>query len=160
MSRIGPVDKDEIWTEKIIFSAHISSVYIAKKMALTILLRFNAMADRRHSSVAARMPRFRIFERLCSLFIAAKLPSAQIFRFPHHRDRYSGVLTLKWPSVKRRIAAAGQNSSAATSLVKASLTGSTFPADVFLYLVTTKIFPCGFNCSSGGDIQEAVPLGK
>ena len=64
------------------------------EMALAILLRFNAMADRRHSSFAARMPRFLIFKRLCSLFIAAKLPSAHIFRFLI-MHRYSGVLTLK-----------------------------------------------------------------
>lgn len=72
------------------------SISIAEKMALTILFRFNAMADRRHSSVAARMPRFRIFRRLCSLFITAKMPSAHIFRFLI-MYRYSGVLTLKSP---------------------------------------------------------------
>ena len=55
--------------------------YIAEKTALAILLRFKAMADGRRSSVAAKMPRFLIFKRLCSLFMAAKLPSAQIFRF-------------------------------------------------------------------------------
>ena len=77
-------------------SAHTLSKYIVKKMALAILLRFNAMADRRHSSFAARMPRFLIFKRLCSLFIAAKLPSAHIFRFLI-MHRYSGVLTLKCP---------------------------------------------------------------
>ena len=37
-------------------------------MAFTILLRFNAMAARRHSSVAARIPLFRIFEIQCSRF--------------------------------------------------------------------------------------------
>ena len=76
------------------FSAHILSKYIVEKMALAILLRFNAIADRRHSSVAARIPRFLIFKRLCSLFIAAKLPSAHIFRFLI-MHRYSGVLPLK-----------------------------------------------------------------
>ena len=65
-------------------------------MALTILLRFNAMADRRHSSMAARMPLLCIVERLCSRFITAKLPSAQIFRFLI-MCRYSEVLTLKCP---------------------------------------------------------------
>ena len=50
-------------------------------MALTILFRFNAMADKRYSSVAARMPLLCIVERLCSRFMTAKLPSAQIFRF-------------------------------------------------------------------------------
>ena len=77
-------------------SAHTLSKYIVKKMALAILLRFNAMADRRHSSFAARIPRFLIFKRLCSLFMAAKLPSAHIFRFLI-MHRYSGVLTLKCP---------------------------------------------------------------
>ena len=57
MSRVGPVDKDEIWAEK----PYPQPIFIAEKMALAILLRFNAIADRRHSSVAARMPRFRIF---------------------------------------------------------------------------------------------------
>lgn len=75
-------------------SAHILCGYIGEKMALTILLRFNAMADKRHSSVAARIPLLRIVERLCSRFIAARLPSAHIFRFPI-MYRYSGVLTLK-----------------------------------------------------------------
>ena len=37
-------------------------------MAFTILFRFRAMAARRHSSVAARMPLFRIFEIQCSRF--------------------------------------------------------------------------------------------
>ena len=77
-------------------SVHILSKYIVKKMALAILLRFNATADREHPSVAARMPHFRIFKRLWSLFIAAKLPSAHIFRFLIIH-RYSGVLTLKCP---------------------------------------------------------------
>ena len=49
-------------------------------MALTILLRFRAMAARRHSSVAARMPLFRILEIQCSRFKTEKLPSAQILR--------------------------------------------------------------------------------
>ena len=49
-------------------------------MAFTILLRFRAMAARRHSSVAARMPLFRILEIQCSRFKTEKLPSAQILR--------------------------------------------------------------------------------
>ena len=46
------------------------------------------------------------------------------------------------PSVKCRIAAAGQNSSTHTGRIKTSLTGNAFPADISLDLVTTKIFPC------------------
>ena len=51
-----------------------------------------AMAARRHSSVAARMPLFRIFEMQCSRFKTEKLPSAQILR-SRIMDRYSGVPT-------------------------------------------------------------------
>ena len=46
--------------------------------------------------MAARMPLLCIVERLCSRFITAKLPSAQIFRFLI-MCRYSEVLTLKCP---------------------------------------------------------------
>lgn len=53
--------------------AHILSIYAAEKMALAILLRFNAIADSRYFSVAARMPHFRSFKRLHSIFIPAKL---------------------------------------------------------------------------------------
>ena len=48
-------------------------------MTLTILFRFSAMAEKRHSSVTAEMPLFRIFERQYSRFIAEKLSSAHIF---------------------------------------------------------------------------------
>ena len=62
-------------------------------MAFTILLRFRAMAARRHSSVAVRMPLFRILEIQCSRFKTEKLPSAQILR-SRIMVRYSGVPTL------------------------------------------------------------------
>ena len=81
---------------KIIFLVHILPINIAEKMALTILFRLNAMANKRHSSVATKMPLLCIVERLCSRFMAAKLPSAQIFRFLI-MCRYSGVLTLECP---------------------------------------------------------------
>ncbi len=44
--------------------AWIFSVREVKRIALTILFRFNAMADKRHSSVTAGMPLFLILERL------------------------------------------------------------------------------------------------
>ena len=50
------------------------------------------MADKRHSSVAARMPRLRMEERLCSRFITEKLPSIHIFRF-FIISQYSAVPT-------------------------------------------------------------------
>ena len=55
-------------------------VFSLEKMAIAIRFRFKAMAERRHSSVAARMPLFRIFEMQCSRFRTEKLPSAQILR--------------------------------------------------------------------------------
>ena len=61
-------------------------------MAFTILLRFRAMAARRNSSVAARMPLFQILEIQCSRFKTEKLPSAQILR-SRIMARYSGVPT-------------------------------------------------------------------
>ena len=127
-------------------------------MTLAILLRFNAMADRRHSSVAARMPRFLIFKRLCSLFIAAKLPSAHIFRFLI-MYRYSGVLTLNalckmqdssyWPKffcVPRSY----QNKSYGKCISGRHRPVPGNNEDISLWTY----------CSSDGDIQEIVPLGK
>ena len=65
---------------------------MAERWHFAIRLRFRAMAARRHSSVAARMPLFRIFEIQCSRFKTEKLPSAQILR-SRIMDRYSGVPT-------------------------------------------------------------------
>ena len=62
----------------------------SERWHFAIRLRFRAMAARRHSSVAARMPLFRIFEIQCSRFKTEKLPSAQILR-SRIMDRYSGV---------------------------------------------------------------------
>lgn len=45
------------------------------------------------------------------------------------------------PSIKRRIAIAGQNSSVRTGFIKTSLTGSMFLADIPLPPVTMKYFP-------------------
>ena len=92
VSRIGPVDKGKNSAETRRGIGSIVNMEI-KKMAFAILLRFRAMAARRHSSVAARMPLFRIFEMQCSRFKTEKLPSAQILR-SRIMDRYSGVLTL------------------------------------------------------------------
>jgi len=66
------------------------------KMLLTIRFKFKVNADSRHSSVAARMPRFRIADKLCSRLSAAKLPSAHIFRL-RILSQYSGVPTRKCP---------------------------------------------------------------
>ena len=63
-----------------------------KSWYFAIRLRFRAMAARRHSSVAARMPLFRILEIQCSRFKTEKLPSAQILR-SRIMARYSGVPT-------------------------------------------------------------------
>ena len=87
----GPVDKGKNSAETRRGIGRIVNMKI-KKMAFAILLRFRAMAARRHSSVAARMPLFRIFEMQCSRFKAEKLPSAQILR-SRIMDRYSGVPT-------------------------------------------------------------------
>ena len=62
------------------FSTHILGLYRNKRIALTILFRFNAMMERRLSFVTAGMPRFLILERLCSRFNTEKNPSAHIFR--------------------------------------------------------------------------------
>lgn len=91
VSRIGPVDKGKNSAETRRGIGRIVNMEI-KKMAFAILLRFRAMAARRHSSVAARMPLFRIFEMQCSRFKTEKLPSAQILR-SRIMDRYSGVPT-------------------------------------------------------------------
>ena len=53
---------------------------IRDRIALTILFRFNAITERRHSSVTAGIPRFLILERPCSRFNTEKEPSAHIFR--------------------------------------------------------------------------------
>ncbi len=53
----------------------------SREKTLAILLRFNAIADKRQSSVTAEIPLFHSLERQCSLFITEKLPSAHIFRF-------------------------------------------------------------------------------
>lgn len=66
------------------------------------------------------------------------------FPLSHHVQAFRRVgLTLKMPSVKRRIAAAGQNSSAHTGHTKTSLMGITFSADIPLYLVAAKVLSCG-----------------
>lgn len=70
-----------------------------KKEALSILLRFKAMTERRHSSVTAGMPLFLILDRQCSLFRTEKLPSAQIFR-RRIIERYEGVATRLCPLKK------------------------------------------------------------
>ena len=127
-------------------------------MALAILLRFNAIADRRHSSVAARMPCFRIFKRLCSLFIATKLHSANIFHFLI-MYRYFGVLTLNtlcktqdsncWPKffyAHRPY----QNKSSGKCISGRHLPVPGSNEDISLWTY----------CSSDRDIQEAVPLGN
>ena len=62
------------------FSTHILGLYRNKRIALTILFRFNAIADRRHSSVTARMPLFLILERQCYRFSTEHDPSAHILR--------------------------------------------------------------------------------
>lgn len=45
-----------------------------------ILFRLIAMAAKRHSSVAHRMPRFLIIDNRCSRFKTENLPSLHIFR--------------------------------------------------------------------------------
>ena len=60
--------------------ARICSVQEVKRIALTILFRFNAMADKRHSSVTAGMPLFLILERQCSRLSTENDPSAHILR--------------------------------------------------------------------------------
>ena len=87
----GPVDKSKNSAETRSGPGRIINLE-TEKMAFIILLRFNAIAARRHSSVAARMPLFRIFEMQCSRFKTEKLPSAQILR-SRIMDRYSGVPT-------------------------------------------------------------------
>ena len=59
------------------------------------------------------------------------------FPFSHHAQIFRSI-DPKMPSVKRRTAAAGQNSSAHTGHIKTSLTGSAFSADISLYLVAAK----------------------
>ena len=44
-------------------SAPIFNICEVERIALTILFRFNAMADKRHSSVTAGMPLFLILAR-------------------------------------------------------------------------------------------------
>ena len=61
-------------------SAPIFNICEVKRMALTILFRFNAMADKRHSSVTAGMPLFLILERQCSRLSTENDPSAHILR--------------------------------------------------------------------------------
>ena len=60
--------------------ARICSVQEVKRIALTILFRFNAMADKRHSSVTAGMSLFLILERQCSRLSTENDPSAHILR--------------------------------------------------------------------------------
>ena len=76
-----------------------------------------------------------------------EMSSYQIFT-----DEVRGGGVISWENFKkinlslgedythpRNLAAAG---STHTGRIKTSFTGSTFPADISLYLVTTKIFPC------------------
>ena len=111
-----------------------------KNTAFAILLRFRAMAERRHSSVAARMPLFQIFEIQCSRFKTEKLPSAQILR-SHIMDRNSGVLTCWCLPVKCWIAAAGQYLAPNSSLVKTVESFVTVHIGIALHLIATQIFP-------------------
>ena len=68
------------------FSVQIFGLYEVKKIALAILFRFNAMADKGHFSVTAGMPRFLTLKRQCSRFSAENDPSAQILRNPIMRQ--------------------------------------------------------------------------
>ena len=54
--------------EKFGLKVYIFRPYKNKRIAVTILFKFNAMAARRHSSVTARMLRFLILERPCPRF--------------------------------------------------------------------------------------------
>lgn len=66
------------------------------------------------------------------------------FPLSHHVHAFRRVeLTLKMPSAIRRIAVAGQNSSAYTAHTKTSLMGITFSAGIPLYLVAAKVLSCG-----------------
>ena len=58
--------------------ARIFNICEVKRIALTILFRFSAMADKRHSSVTAGMPLFLILERQCSRLSTENYPSAHI----------------------------------------------------------------------------------
>ena len=83
VSGTGPVDKDEKWAGNSYSQPIFLSIYRRKD---------GTKVDWRYSSAAVRMPRFRILERLYLCFIAAKLPSALIFRFCHAKAFWNAAL--------------------------------------------------------------------
>lgn len=77
------------------------------------------------------------------------------FPLSHHVQAFRRVeLTLKMPSVKRRIAVAGQNSFAHTGHTKTSLMRIAFSADIPLRLVAAKVLSCGLIAVQ----PAAIPL--
>lgn len=86
-------------------------------MALTILFKFNAMADKRHSFVTAGMPRFLTLERQYSRFSTGNNPSAHILCRRIHVP--VGIAANMFvPSIESRIAAASKNSAPNACLFK------------------------------------------
>ena len=120
------------------FLVRIFSLCEVKRIALTILFRFKAMAGKRHSSVTAGMPRFLNLERQCSRLSTGTILPPIFWADTSYVNRY--YCQYVRASIKIRIATASKNYLSNACLLKTSEVLLTMSASVALHLITPQIF--------------------
>ena len=120
-------------------SAPIFNICEVERIALTILFRFNAIADKRHSSVTAGMPLFLILRKTMFSFEYRERSFCPYFAQTHHMP-ISVAANAFVASIKGRIATASKNSAPNTRLLKTSRVSLAMSASIALYLITPQVF--------------------